>query len=143
MWARIIVLHLSFKLEVEDWQLTHWDLLPQYFPTLLAHSLKLKTFSTMKHLFVFCLMCSCFFDAAQTLLRSNYGNRHKPVIVFPRVHHFLKKNLEVPLKSCQMWKAIWMKTMKNSNWLRKAFTLSLIGYTSTCENSCTPFWLAV
>ena len=95
MWARrIIVLHLSFKLEVGNWQLTHWDLLPQYFP----HSLKLKTFSTMKHLFVFCLMCSCFFDAAQTLLR-----RHKPVIVFPRVHHFLKKNLEVPLKSRQIW----------------------------------------
>ena len=60
-----------FQTWSRNWRLTHWDLLHQYFPTLSAHSLKLKTFSTIKRLFVFCLMCSCFFDAAQTLLRSN------------------------------------------------------------------------
>ena len=36
----------------------------------------------------------------------------------------------------QVW--IWVKIQ-----LAKAITLSLIGYTSTCENSCTPFRLAV
>ena len=72
MWAHIIVLRLSFKLEVENWRLTHRALLHQYFPTLAARSLKLKTFSTTKHLSVFCLMCSCFLDAARTFLRSNH-----------------------------------------------------------------------
>ena len=33
--------------------------------------------------------------------------------------------------------------MHDSDWLAKAFTLSLIGYTSTWKNSYTPFWLAV
>ena len=68
MWAHIIVLRLSVKLEVENWRLTHRALLHQYFPTLAARSLKLKTFSTTKHLSLFCLMCSCFLDAARTFL---------------------------------------------------------------------------
>ena len=70
MWARI-VFHLSFELEVENWQLTPRDFLHQKFPTLLVHSLKLTTFSTTKRLFVFCLTCSWCLDATQTLLRSN------------------------------------------------------------------------
>ena len=55
VWARIIVLRLSLKLEVDNCR----DLLYQYLPTFSARSLKLKTFSTMKHLSVFCSMCSC------------------------------------------------------------------------------------
>ena len=43
MWVRI-VLRLSFELEVENWRLTRRDLLQQYFLTLLARSLKLKSF---------------------------------------------------------------------------------------------------
>ena len=46
-------------------------------------------------------------------------------------------------KSRQIWIVIWMQTINDSHWLRKAFALSLIGYTSTCENSCALFWLAV
>ena len=65
MWDRI-VLRLSFELEVENWLLTRRDCLHQYFPTLLARSLKLKTFSTTKHLSVFGLKCSWCLDAAQT-----------------------------------------------------------------------------
>lgn len=57
MWTSIIFLRLSFKLEVEinfkKWRLTRRDLLHQYFPTLSARSLKLKTFSITKHLSVF------------------------------------------------------------------------------------------
>jgi len=30
--------------------------------------------------------------------------------------------------------------MNHSDWPRNAFTLSLIGYASTCENNCTPFF---
>ena len=62
----------------------------------------------------------------------------KPVIVFLRPTHFLKKNSEAPLKGRQFWKAICQR-MNHSDWPRNAFTLSLIGYAFTCENSCTPF----
>ena len=103
MWARIIVLRLSFEIEVENWRLTRRDLLHQYFSTLPACSLKLKTFSITKYLSVVCLMCSCFLDIAKTLLTSNQPTQ--PVIVF--LHFFLsEKNLEAPLKSRQIWKAI-------------------------------------
>ena len=101
MWAHIIVLRLSVELEVENWRSTHQDLLHQFFPTFSARSLKLKTFSMTKHLSVVCLICSCFFDAAQTLLTSNQPTQ--PVIF----SFFLsEKNLEVLLKSRQIWKAI-------------------------------------
>ena len=63
MWARIIVLRLSFEFEVENWRLTRPD------------------------------------------------------------HHFLKKNLEGPLKSRQIWKAIWMQTMNDSDWLKGIYTV--------------------
>ena len=126
---------LSFELEVENWRLTCPDLLYQYFLTLSARFLKPKTFSITKHLSVFCLMWSCFLDATETPLRSN---RQKPVIVFLRPSHFLKKNSEAPPKGRQFWKAICQR-MNHSDWPRNAFTLSLIGYASTCENNCTPF----
>ena len=68
IWAHITVFCPSFKLEGENCWLTCQDLLHQYFPTLLAHSFKLKTFWITKNLSVFCLMCSCFLDATQNLL---------------------------------------------------------------------------
>ena len=43
MWARIIVLPVSFEFEVENWRLTRRDLLHQHFPTLPVRFLKLKT----------------------------------------------------------------------------------------------------
>ena len=70
LWVSI-VLRLSFELEVENWRLTRRNILQQHFLTLSARSLKLvKRFSATKHLSVFCLMCSCFLDAVQTLLGS-------------------------------------------------------------------------
>ena len=54
-----------------------------------------------------------------------------------------KKKLEAPLKSRQIWKAIWMNVGWTTLIGSKAFTLSMIIYSSTCENSCTPSWLAV
>ena len=92
MWARIIVLRLSFELEVENWRLTRRDLFHQYFPALsTARSLKIKTFSTKKHLSVFCFMCCCFLDAAQTLLRSNQPTQTR--YSFPSFPPFSEENL--------------------------------------------------
>ena len=114
MWAHIIVLRLSVDLQVENWRLTRRDLLPQYFPILSARSLKLKTFSITKHLSVVCLICSCFFDAAQTLLTSNQPTQ--PVIFF--LLSFWKKfggaakklpNLESHLNASLMNSADWLK----------------------------------
>ena len=70
MWVRIVV-RLSFELEVENWRVTRRGLLHQYFQYLSARSLKLKIFNATRHLSVFCLMCSCFLDTAQTRPGSN------------------------------------------------------------------------
>ena len=104
MWVRI-VLRLSFELEVEDWRLTRRDLLHQYFLILSARSLKLKNFSATKHLSGFCLMCSCFLDAVQTLLGSKQPTQ---AYSFPSSLPFSQeKSLEeAPLKSLQIWKSI-------------------------------------
>ena len=87
-----------------------------------------------------CVLLNVFlFSAVQTLVRSNRPTQTCYSLFRPR--HLLKKNSEeAPLKSRQIWNArVECKlTMNDSDWLTKAFTLKLIGYTSTCENSYTP-----
>ena len=113
-WARI-VLRLSFKLEVEKWRLTHRDFLNQCSPTVSARSLKLTTFSKTKHLFF--LMCSCFLDAAQTLLRSS-----QPTWTFLRFHSFpsfFEENfVGGTTKGRQIWIVLWMQTTNSEKRLR-------------------------
>ena len=94
-----------------------------------------KTFFN-NDLSMFCLMRSCFLDAAQTLLRSNHPTQTCYCFSFvPTI--FWRKIWKRPKKAaksrkpfqCQRW-----TTLIGS----KSFTRSLIGYTSACENSCTP-----
>ena len=106
----------------------------------------LRPFLETKNLFnndlsVFCLMRSCFLDATQTLLRSNHPTQtcycfsFVPTIFWRKIWKRSKKAAKSrkPFK-CQRW-----TTLTGS----KSFTRSLIGYTSACENSCTPLsdWL--
>ena len=131
-----IVLRLFFELEVEKWRLTRRDFLHQCSPTLSARFLKLTTFSTTKHLFflnVFLFSWCCTNSSEKQPTDINLSPLSF-VLAF-----FDEKFAGGATKSRQIWIVIWMQRINDSHWLRKA----LIGYTSTCENGCELFWLAV
>ena len=138
MWARIIVRRLSL-----DWSrklaINTSRSLVSIFSNSLSSLLQTKYFINNETclcfawcLLVFFVFLFFFFDATQTILRSNQPT--KTCYSFPSSRHFVLINLEASLESHQIWKP------KNDEllwyWLRKAFMLSLIGYASTCENSC-------
>ena len=137
MWARIIVRRLSF-----DWSrklaINTSRSLVSIFSNSLGSLLETKYFFSNETSLCVLLNVFLFFVVVFFLMLHKlfWGatNRQKPVIVFLRSRHFVLINLEASLESHQIWKAINDEVLWY--WLGKAFMLSLIGYASTCQNSC-------
>ena len=141
MWARIIVRRLSF-----DWSrklaINTSRSLVSIFSNSLGSFLQTKYFinnetSLCVLLNVFLVFCFFLFVCFFLMLHKLFWgatNRQKPVKVFLRLRHFVLINLEASLENHQVWKAVNDELLWY--WLGKAFMLSLIGYASTCENSC-------
>ena len=77
-----------------------------------------------------CSMCSCFLDAIQTRLGSNQLTQ---ILGFPPSSQE-KFGGDTAKKDAKSEKLFECKRCA-IDWLAKVFTLSLIGYTSTCETA--------